>query len=75
MTIGKTLWLIVIVKIFIKFMKKSVLPVLLILLTGFLIQALAGPFPVDALAFPVNSALLFASLAGLWVLYLSLIHI
>ena len=49
-------------------MKKSVLPVLLILLTGFLIQALAGPFPVDALAFPVNSALLFAFLAGLWVL-------
>ena len=64
MTIGKPLWLIVIVKLL-----KSVLPVLMILLTGLLIQALAGPFPVDALAFPVNSALLFASIAGLWVLY------
>ncbi|MGN0201790.1 MAG: cytochrome c biogenesis protein ResB [Candidatus Cryptobacteroides sp.] len=50
-------------------MKKSILIVSSIFLAGLLIQACAGYFPVDALAFPLNAALLFAFLAGLLVLY------
>ncbi|MGN1234291.1 MAG: cytochrome c biogenesis protein ResB [Candidatus Cryptobacteroides sp.] len=34
-----------------------------------LIQAFAGCFPAEAFAFPVNAAVLFAALAGLWVLW------
>ena len=50
-------------------MKRSVLIVLTIFITGLLIQAFAGYFPVEAFAFPINAAVLFAALAGLWVLW------
>ena len=50
-------------------MKRSVLIVLTIFITGLLIQAFAGYFPAEAFAFPINSAVLFAALAGLWVLW------
>ena len=50
-------------------MKRSVLIVLTIFITGLLIQAFAGYFPAEAFAFPINAAVLFASLAGLWVLW------
>lgn len=40
-----------------------------IFITGLLIQAFAGYFPAEAFAFPVNAAVLFAALAGLWVLW------
>ena len=50
-------------------MKRSALTVLLIMLTGLVIQAFAGYFPAEAFAFPVNAAVLFAALAGLWVLW------
>ena len=39
------------------------------MLTGLAIQAFAGYFPAEAFAFPVNAAVLFAALAGLWVLW------
>ena len=44
-------------------MKRSALTVLLIMLTGLVIQAFAGYFPAEAFAFPVNAADLFAALA------------
>ena len=50
-------------------MKRSVLIVLTIFITGLLIQAFAGYFPAEAFAFPINAAVLFAALAGLWVLW------
>ena len=50
-------------------MKRSVLIVLTIFITGLLIQAFAGYFPAEAFAFPINAAVLFATLAGLWVLW------
>ncbi|MGM9767628.1 MAG: cytochrome c biogenesis protein ResB [Candidatus Cryptobacteroides sp.] len=50
-------------------MKRSALIALTVCLSGLLIQAFAGFFPANAFAFPVNAALLFASLAGLWVLW------
>lgn len=50
-------------------MKRSVLIVLTIFITGLLIQAFAGYFPAEAFAFPINVAVLFAALAGLWVLW------
>lgn len=50
-------------------MKRSVLIVLTIFITGLLIQAIAGYFPAEAFAFPINAAVLFAALAGLWVLW------
>lgn len=50
-------------------MKRSVLIVLTIFITGLLIQAFAGYFPAEDFAFPINAAVLFAALAGLWVLW------
>ena len=50
-------------------MKRSVLIILTIFITGLLIQAFAGYFPAEAFAFPINAAVLFAALAGLWVLW------
>ena len=50
-------------------MKRSVLIVLTIFITGLLIQAFAGYFPAEAFAFPINVVVLFAALAGLWVLW------
>lgn len=50
-------------------MKRSVLIVLTIFITGLLIQAFAGYFPAESFAFPINAAVLFAALAGLWVLW------
>ena len=50
-------------------MKRSALIALTVCLSGLLMQAFAGFFPAEAFAFPVNAALLFASLAGLWVLW------
>lgn len=50
-------------------MKRGVLIVLTIFITGLLIQAFAGYFPAEAFAFPINAAVLFAALAGLWVLW------
>lgn len=50
-------------------MKRSVLIVLTIFITGLLIQAFAGYFPAEAFTFPINAAVLFAALAGLWVLW------
>lgn len=50
-------------------MKRSVLIVLTIFITGLLIQAFAGYFPAEAFAFPINAAVLFAALAGLLVLW------
>ena len=50
-------------------MKRSVLIVLTIFIMGLLIQAFAGYFPAEAFAFPINAAVLFAALAGLWVLW------
>ena len=50
-------------------MKRSVLIVLTIFITGLLIQAFAGYFPAEAFAYPINAAVLFAALAGLWVLW------
>lgn len=50
-------------------MKKTILIVSSFFLTGLLMQAFAGFFPAEVLSFPVNAALLFVFLTGLWVLY------
>lgn len=50
-------------------MKRVALIVTLVLVLGLVIQAFAGFFPVEAFAFPVNAAVLSASLVLLWVLH------
>lgn len=39
------------------------------LAAAFVVQLVSGPFPGTIFEFPVNAAVLFAGIAGLWVLY------